>query len=132
MTDLLEETGDERADAALGGLTRLGALPVSAHADVFEEVFTGLEQALAAVNGTSGRESGAADDTPGRATVSPDGASGRVIAPAHGVSERETVSPNGVQGQGPASAHGLPGQGSAYGLPGQGHASADGTRDRRP
>ncbi|MER6178478.1 hypothetical protein [Streptosporangium sp. NPDC001681] len=50
MTDLLEETGDERADAALGGLARLGALPVSAHADVFEEVLTGLEQALASVN----------------------------------------------------------------------------------
>ncbi|MER5623000.1 hypothetical protein ABT061_18370 [Streptosporangium sp. NPDC002544] len=50
MTDLLEETGDERADAALGGLARLGALPVSAHADVFEEVLTGLEQTLASVN----------------------------------------------------------------------------------
>lgn len=59
MTDLLEETdetGDERVDAALGGLTRLGALPVSAHADVFEEVFGGLDQALASVNDVSGRE----------------------------------------------------------------------------
>ena len=50
MTDLLEETGDGRADAALGGLVRLGALPVSAHVDVFEEVFTGLEQTLASVD----------------------------------------------------------------------------------
>ncbi|MEU8378247.1 hypothetical protein [Streptosporangium sp. NPDC048865] len=70
MTDLLEETGgeqgDARVDAALGGLARLGALPVSAHADVLEEVFTGLEQALAAVNGAPGREPGPADGTPDR------------------------------------------------------------------
>lgn len=50
MTDLPEETGDERADVALGGLARLGALAVPAHVGVFEEVFTGLEQALALVN----------------------------------------------------------------------------------
>ncbi|MEU3167326.1 hypothetical protein [Streptosporangium sp. NPDC006930] len=112
MTDLLEETGDERADAALGGLTRLGALPVSAHADVFEEVFTGLEQALAAVNGTSGRESASQDSPSERATV-----------PAHGAPEREPTSPGGVPRPGPALAHALPWQG---------RASVDGTRDRCP
>ncbi|GAA4200413.1 hypothetical protein GCM10022252_53550 [Streptosporangium oxazolinicum] len=115
MTDLLEETGetgDERADAALGGLTRLGALPVSAHADVFEEVFTGLEQALAAVNGATARESAVADDIPGRVTASPDDASGRSIAPAHGTPGRETASPHDV--------------------PGQGDDSVDGPWDRRP
>jgi len=53
MRDLLEETGDERADAALGGLAHLGTLPVSAHPDVFEGVLTGLEQALASVNDTA-------------------------------------------------------------------------------
>ncbi|GAA3031145.1 hypothetical protein [Streptosporangium longisporum] len=63
MTDLLEETGDGRADAALSGLARLGALPVSAHADVFEEVFTGLEHALASVDDRPG--------TPGRDTERP-------------------------------------------------------------
>ncbi|MBB2915175.1 hypothetical protein FHS43_006495 [Streptosporangium becharense] len=55
MTDLLEETGDERADAALSGLAHLGALPVSAHVNVFEEVLAGLEQALAAVDDTPDR-----------------------------------------------------------------------------
>lgn len=53
MRDLLEETGDERADTALGGLAQLGTLPVSAHPDVFEGVLTGLEQALASVNDTA-------------------------------------------------------------------------------
>jgi|GEM_PF-5788228 len=112
MTDLLEETGDERADAALGGLTRLDALPVSAHADVFEEVFAGLEQALAVVNGTSGLES-----------TSPDS------APEHGAPEREPASPGGVPGPDgvPRSTQAL-----APGLPGQGSASVDGTRDRHP
>jgi hypothetical protein len=55
MTDLPEETGDERADTALGGLARLGTLPVSAHVGVFEEVLTGLEQALASVDDTPDR-----------------------------------------------------------------------------
>ncbi|MFF3439437.1 hypothetical protein [Streptosporangium sp. NPDC002721] len=94
MTDLLEKTdgtGDERVDAALGGLARLAALPVSAHADVFEEVFTGLEQALAAVNGASGPETAAADAPP----------------------ERMITSGHGVPGPGPALAHTLPGQGPA-------------------
>ncbi|MEU4831697.1 hypothetical protein [Streptosporangium sp. NPDC023615] len=62
MTDLLEETGDGRADAALSGLARLGALPVSAHADVFEEVFTGLEHALSSVDDRTSPPSGAAAD----------------------------------------------------------------------
>ncbi|MEU7991376.1 hypothetical protein AB0B56_41690 [Streptosporangium canum] len=56
MTDLPEETGEERVDTALGGLARLGAMPVSAHVRVFEEVFTGLEQALATVDGTPDRQ----------------------------------------------------------------------------
>ncbi|MER5326581.1 hypothetical protein [Streptosporangium roseum] len=56
MTDLPEETGEERVDTALGGLARLGAMPVSAHVSVFEEVFTGLEQALAMVDGTPDRQ----------------------------------------------------------------------------
>ncbi len=121
MTDLLEETGetgDERVEIALGGLTRLGALPVSAHADVFEEVFTGLEQALAAVNDVSGRELAAVGDIPGR-----------VITPAHGVSGRGPIPAgavsgvDGLSGQGPAPAHGVSGQWTA---------PADGTPDRRP
>ncbi|MBG0832833.1 hypothetical protein HS041_34610 [Planomonospora sp. ID67723] len=52
MTDLPQETGDERVDAALGGLTVLGDLPVAAHVAVFEEVFAGLEQVLASVDDT--------------------------------------------------------------------------------
>ncbi|GAA3507821.1 hypothetical protein FHR32_006680 [Streptosporangium album] len=52
MTDLPEEIGEERVDTALGGLAQLGALPVSAHVGVFEEVFTGLEQSLASVENT--------------------------------------------------------------------------------
>ncbi|MFF0576630.1 hypothetical protein ACFY19_36580 [Streptosporangium saharense] len=53
MTDLPGETGEERVDVALGALARLGTTPVSAHAGVFEEVFAGLEQALAAADGTA-------------------------------------------------------------------------------
>ncbi|MFF5205345.1 hypothetical protein [Streptosporangium sp. NPDC000396] len=52
MTDLPEKIGEERVDIALGGLARLDAMPVSGHVGVFEEVFTGLEQALASVDGT--------------------------------------------------------------------------------
>ncbi|WP_440099094.1 hypothetical protein [Streptosporangium sp. H16] len=133
MTDLLEEmgeTGDERVEAALGGLARLGALPVSAHADVFEEVFTGLEQALAAVNDVSGRELAAVGDIPGR-----------VVTPAHGVPGRGPILAAAVSGvdtlagvDGLAGAEGLSGQGPApaHGVSGQGTAPADGTPDRRP
>ncbi|MEV4095634.1 hypothetical protein [Streptosporangium saharense] len=53
MTDLPGETGEERVDVALGALARLSTTPVSAHASVFEEVFAGLEQALAAADGTA-------------------------------------------------------------------------------
>ncbi|GAA3447497.1 hypothetical protein [Planomonospora venezuelensis] len=56
MTDLPQETGDERVDAALGGLAVLGDLPVPAHVGVFEEVFTGLERVLASVDGTPDRQ----------------------------------------------------------------------------
>lgn len=55
MTELPEESGEERVDTALGGLARLDAMPVSAHVRVFEEVFTGLEEALASVDGTADR-----------------------------------------------------------------------------
>ncbi|MEU0519071.1 hypothetical protein [Streptosporangium sp. NPDC006007] len=55
MTDLPEDVGEERVDTALGGLIRLGTVPVSAHVHVFEEVFTGLEQALASMDGTPDR-----------------------------------------------------------------------------
>ncbi len=55
MTDLPEETGEERVDVALGGLARLGGLPVSAHVEVFEGVFAGLEQALASADGSTDR-----------------------------------------------------------------------------
>ncbi|GIH99804.1 hypothetical protein [Planobispora takensis] len=50
MTDALDQTGDERVDAALGALAALDGLPVAAHVSVFEEVFSGLERALAAAD----------------------------------------------------------------------------------
>ncbi|MCG5215088.1 hypothetical protein [Streptosporangium sp. KLBMP 9127] len=53
MTDLPQETGDERVDRALTGLDRLGALPVGEHVAVFEEIHAGLERTLA-VRGVEG------------------------------------------------------------------------------
>jgi hypothetical protein len=50
MSELPEETGDERVDAIVAGLSRLGELPVSAHVPVFEEAFSELEGTLAAVD----------------------------------------------------------------------------------
>jgi hypothetical protein len=50
MSELPEETGDGRVDAVVSGLGRLGELPVSAHAQVFEEAFAELEATLAAVD----------------------------------------------------------------------------------
>ncbi|WP_327091766.1 hypothetical protein OIE66_14400 [Nonomuraea sp. NBC_01738] len=50
MSEQPEETGDERADAALTGLDRLPRLPVSDHVAVFEEAFAGLEETLAAAD----------------------------------------------------------------------------------
>ncbi|MEU6742963.1 hypothetical protein [Streptosporangium sandarakinum] len=61
MTYLPEETGDaetgeERVDAVLNGLTRLGEVPVPAHVGVFEEVFAGLEGVLASADDTADRQ----------------------------------------------------------------------------
>jgi hypothetical protein len=52
MTDLPQETGHERVDAALAGLHRLGTLPVGEHVAVFEEIHAGLEQTLASAENT--------------------------------------------------------------------------------
>ncbi|MEV1173347.1 hypothetical protein [Nonomuraea sp. NPDC049784] len=49
MSELPEETGDQRVDAIVAGLGRLVELPVSEHVQVFEEAFSGLESTLAAV-----------------------------------------------------------------------------------
>ncbi|MFC4121324.1 hypothetical protein [Nonomuraea zeae] len=48
MSELPEGTGDERVDAIVAGLGRLGELPVSEHVAVFGEAFSGLEATLAA------------------------------------------------------------------------------------
>ncbi|MEV7008911.1 hypothetical protein [Streptosporangium sp. NPDC051022] len=56
MTDLPGEIGEERVDAALGGLARLGGVPVAGHVSVFEQVFAELEGALASVDGTPDRQ----------------------------------------------------------------------------
>ncbi|MBF8192663.1 hypothetical protein ITP53_44690 [Nonomuraea sp. K274] len=50
MSELPEETGDERVDAIVAGLGRLGELPVSQHVAVFDQAFSGLEATLAAVD----------------------------------------------------------------------------------
>ncbi|GAA3690093.1 hypothetical protein GCM10022224_064390 [Nonomuraea antimicrobica] len=50
MSELPQETGDERVDAIVADLGRLGELPVGAHVAVFEEAFSGLEGTLAAVD----------------------------------------------------------------------------------
>jgi hypothetical protein len=54
MSEVPEKTGDERVDAIVADLGRLGELPVSEHVAVFDEAFSGLEGALAAVEGTAG------------------------------------------------------------------------------
>lgn len=50
MTELPEETGDERVDAVMAGLGRVNALPVGEHVQVFEEAFSTLEETLASVD----------------------------------------------------------------------------------
>jgi hypothetical protein len=50
MSELPEGTGDERVDAIVAGLGRLGELPVGDRVQVFEEAFSGLESTLAAVD----------------------------------------------------------------------------------
>ncbi|MEV4172203.1 hypothetical protein [Nonomuraea sp. NPDC049709] len=58
MSELPEETGDERVDAIVAGLAGLGELPVSAHVAVFDEAFSGLESTLAAVDEAPAGEQG--------------------------------------------------------------------------
>ncbi|MCF6475096.1 hypothetical protein FAF44_43020 [Nonomuraea sp. MG754425] len=50
MSVVPEETGDERVDAIVARLGRLGELPVSEHVAVFDEAFSGLESTLTAVD----------------------------------------------------------------------------------
>jgi hypothetical protein len=50
MSELPEETGDARVDAVVAGLGRLGDVPVSAHAQVFEEALSELEATLTAAD----------------------------------------------------------------------------------
>ncbi|MFG2075056.1 hypothetical protein [Nonomuraea maritima] len=54
MSELPVGTADERVDAIVAGLARLGELPVNEHVAVFEEAFSGLESALAAVDDAHG------------------------------------------------------------------------------
>ncbi|WP_170223739.1 hypothetical protein [Nonomuraea turkmeniaca] len=64
MTELPEETGDERVDAIVAGMGRLGELPVGAHVAVFDEAFSELEATLAAVE-AAGDEEAAGAPAPG-------------------------------------------------------------------
>ncbi|MGA5761215.1 hypothetical protein [Nonomuraea bangladeshensis] len=73
MSELPHETGDDRVDAIVAGLGRLGELPVGEHPRIFEEAFSALEAAL-----------GAVDDDPARALHEMAGA-------AQGPERRETV-----------------------------------------
>ncbi|MEV0999281.1 hypothetical protein [Nonomuraea sp. NPDC050202] len=57
MSVVPEETGDERVDAVVARLGRLGELPVSEHVAVFDEAFSELESTLAAVDETTREES---------------------------------------------------------------------------
>ncbi|WP_171074660.1 hypothetical protein [Nonomuraea basaltis] len=50
MSELPEGTGDERVDAVVARLGRLGELPVGAHVAIFDESFSELEATLAAVD----------------------------------------------------------------------------------
>ncbi|MEV4553874.1 hypothetical protein [Nonomuraea wenchangensis] len=56
MSELPHETGDDRVDAIVAGLGRLGELPVGEHPRIFDEAFSALEATL-----------GAVDDDPARA-----------------------------------------------------------------
>ncbi|MEU7000696.1 hypothetical protein [Nonomuraea sp. NPDC046570] len=51
MSELPEETGDERVDAVVARLAGLGALPVNEHVAVFDDAFAGLEETLGSVDG---------------------------------------------------------------------------------
>ncbi|GAA1691596.1 hypothetical protein GCM10009733_104670 [Nonomuraea maheshkhaliensis] len=66
MSELPEETGDERVDAIVARLGGLGELPVSEHVALFDEAFSGLESTLAAVDEpTAGRPSPDGRPAPG-------------------------------------------------------------------
>lgn len=56
MSEVPEQSGDERVDAIVAGLGRLGELPVSEHVAVFDEAFSGLESTLATVNESTPEE----------------------------------------------------------------------------
>ncbi|TDC96535.1 hypothetical protein E1292_38320 [Nonomuraea deserti] len=58
MSELPEGTGDERVDAIVTGLGRLGEQPVSEHVAIFDAAFSGLESALAAVDEPGGQGAG--------------------------------------------------------------------------
>ncbi|MEO3792076.1 hypothetical protein ABGB14_17845 [Nonomuraea sp. B10E15] len=58
MSELPEGTGDERVDAIVTGLGRLGEQPVSEHVAIFDEAFSGLESALAVVDEPGGQAAG--------------------------------------------------------------------------
>ncbi|TDC00898.1 hypothetical protein E1267_33375 [Nonomuraea longispora] len=55
MSELPEGTGDERVDAIVAGLGRLGEQPASEHVAIFDEAFSGLESVLAAVDDSGGQ-----------------------------------------------------------------------------
>ncbi|MEU4515027.1 hypothetical protein AB0G05_36475 [Nonomuraea wenchangensis] len=73
MSELPHETGDDRVDAIVAGLSRLGELPVGEHPRIFDEAFSALEAAL-----------GAMDDDPARALH-------ELARAAHQPERRETV-----------------------------------------
>jgi hypothetical protein len=66
MSEVPEETGDERVDAVLAGLGDLAGRPVGEHVAVFDEAFSGLEAALGAVDGqVDGQVNGQVDGRTG-------------------------------------------------------------------
>ncbi|MFG1700151.1 hypothetical protein [Nonomuraea sp. NPDC049309] len=77
MSELPEQSGDARVDAIVAGLGRLGELPVSEHVAVFEEAFSGLESALAAVDGQAVSEQAVDGRITGRPAVPAPPAVGR-------------------------------------------------------
>ncbi|GAA4947968.1 hypothetical protein HD597_002199 [Nonomuraea thailandensis] len=58
MSEVPQETGDERVDAIVSRLGRLGELPVGEHVPVFDEAFSELESTLAAVDDSTREEPG--------------------------------------------------------------------------
>ncbi|TDE25214.1 hypothetical protein E1295_44805 [Nonomuraea mesophila] len=81
MSELPEGTGDERVDAIVAGLGRLGEQPVGEHVAIFDEAFAGLESVLAAVDDPDGQVPG------GQALTGGQAAAGHVAA-GQGAGER--------------------------------------------